>query len=258
MRRIKDSKTRAAAGADKEEGRRLTIVSAPAAASPELSDRPRRRHLHGARQIAHPWGGRPRRGRPWRGRRDRAPRGALLVSAVGLAASARRGRLRRAKPRQARSQNRRTKPAGGGTCAFAAGEPPAEAAVGARRNDHRTPKKSCGVAGPPSGERRRVLMDAVAALAPGSGLIAVACTALGLSRASLHRRQAFRRQPLAAVRPRPTPMRALVAKERQVVLDLLREPRFVDFGSSRSLRQPARPGRLSVLDPHHVSRSRRA
>jgi len=49
----------------------------------------------------------------------------------------------------------------------------------------------------------------------------------GLSRASLHRRQAFRRQPLAAVRPRPTPMRALVAKERQVVLDLLREPRFV-------------------------------
>ena len=72
-------------------------------------------------------------------------------------------------------------------------------------------------------------MDAVAALAPGSGLIAVACTALGLSRASLHRRQAFRRQPLAAVRPRPTPMRALVAKERQVVLDLLREPRFVDL-----------------------------
>ena len=46
--------------------------------------------------------------------------------------------------------------------------------------------------GPPSFERRRVLMDAVAALAPGSGLIAAACTALGLSRASLHRRQAFR------------------------------------------------------------------
>ena len=32
-----------------------------------------------------------------------------------------------------------------------------------------------------------------------------------------------------AGRPRPTPMRALVAKERQVVLDLLREPRFVDL-----------------------------
>jgi transposase InsO family protein len=66
-------------------------------------------------------------------------------------------------------------------------------------------------------------MDAVAALAPGGGLIAAACTALGLSRASLHRRQAFRRQPLAAVRPRPTPRRALVAKERKVVIDLLRD-----------------------------------
>src|SRR5208283_2679535 len=69
---------------------------------------------------------------------------ALLVSAVGLAASACRRRLRRAEPGQARPQNRRTKPAGGGTCAIAAGEPPAEAAVGARRNDHRTPKKPSG------------------------------------------------------------------------------------------------------------------
>src|SRR5208337_5216478 len=43
MPQIKDSKTLAAAGADKEEGRRPTIVSAPAAASPELSGRPRRR-----------------------------------------------------------------------------------------------------------------------------------------------------------------------------------------------------------------------
>lgn len=40
---IKDSKTLVAAGADKEEGRRPTIVSAPDAASPELLDRPRRR-----------------------------------------------------------------------------------------------------------------------------------------------------------------------------------------------------------------------
>ena len=43
MPRIKDRKTLAAAGADKEDGRRPTIVSAPAAASPELLDRPRRR-----------------------------------------------------------------------------------------------------------------------------------------------------------------------------------------------------------------------
>ena len=72
-------------------------------------------------------------------------------------------------------------------------------------------------------------MDAVVAVTPGSGLIAAACAALGLSRASLHRRQFLRRQPQAAVRPRPTPTRALVAKERRGVIDLLREPRFVDL-----------------------------
>jgi transposase-like protein len=43
MPQIKDSKTLAAGGADKVEGRRPTIVSAPPAASPELLDRPRRR-----------------------------------------------------------------------------------------------------------------------------------------------------------------------------------------------------------------------
>jgi transposase len=40
---INDEKTLAAAGAGTEEGRGPTIVSAPAAASPELLDRPRRR-----------------------------------------------------------------------------------------------------------------------------------------------------------------------------------------------------------------------
>ena len=40
---IKDSKTLAAAGTEMEDGRRPPIVSAPAAASPEFSDRPRRR-----------------------------------------------------------------------------------------------------------------------------------------------------------------------------------------------------------------------
>ena len=40
---IKDSKTLAAAGTEMEDGRRPPIVSAPAAASPEFLDRPRRR-----------------------------------------------------------------------------------------------------------------------------------------------------------------------------------------------------------------------
>ena len=71
-------------------------------------------------------------------------------------------------------------------------------------------------------------MDAVATLAPEPGVIAAACAALGLSRASFHRRRAAAARPPVAVRPRPKPARALAASERQGVIDLLREPRFVD------------------------------
>jgi len=68
-------------------------------------------------------------------------------------------------------------------------------------------------------------MDTLIALAPGSGIIAASCAALGISRASLHRRQ----QPARAARPRVKSRRALDGNERQAVLDLLREPRFVDL-----------------------------
>ncbi len=71
-------------------------------------------------------------------------------------------------------------------------------------------------------------MDAVAALPPGGGLIGAACGALGLSRASFHRRTATARRPRAPIPPRPRPARALAAPERQAVLELMREPRFVD------------------------------
>ena len=71
-------------------------------------------------------------------------------------------------------------------------------------------------------------MDALAALAPGGGMIAASCAALGVSRASLHRRK----QPARAARPRAKSWRALDGNERQAVLDLLREPRFVDFASA--------------------------
>jgi len=87
-------------------------------------------------------------------------------------------------------------------------------------------------------------MDAVAGLAPGSGLIAAAAQLWGCPAPAFIVRQAFRRQPLAAVRPRPTPMRALVAKERQVVLDLLREPRFVIWLQPKST--PACSTRASI------------
>lgn len=74
-----------------------------------------------------------------------------------------------------------------------------------------------------------MLMDAVESLPPGGGLIAACCTALGLSRASLYRRQDSRRKPLTPSRPRPTPPRALTPSEHQTVLDVLREPRFADL-----------------------------
>jgi putative transposase len=71
-------------------------------------------------------------------------------------------------------------------------------------------------------------MDAVAALPPGGGLTGAACRALGLARASFHRRTAAARRPPAPKRPRPAPDRALTAAERLAVLDLMRGERFVD------------------------------
>lgn len=72
-------------------------------------------------------------------------------------------------------------------------------------------------------------MEAVVALAPASGLTAGACAALGLSRASVHRHRTRqdRPHPIPA-QPRPKPKRALTEEQRELVLALLREPRFVD------------------------------
>ena len=72
-------------------------------------------------------------------------------------------------------------------------------------------------------------MEAIVALAPASGLTAGACAALGLSRASVHRHRTRqdRPHPIPA-QPRPKPKRALTEEQRELVLALLREPRFVD------------------------------
>jgi putative transposase len=73
------------------------------------------------------------------------------------------------------------------------------------------------------------MMDALATLEPKSGIIAAACDALGVSRATFHRRQAAAARPPAARRSRPTPARALPCIERRSVIDLMREPHFVDL-----------------------------
>ena len=72
-------------------------------------------------------------------------------------------------------------------------------------------------------------MDSLLASPPAQVPIRDACAALGLSRASLHRRQRQHAMPPAAPSPRPSPPRALDAAQRKVVLDLLRQPRFADL-----------------------------
>jgi transposase InsO family protein len=72
-------------------------------------------------------------------------------------------------------------------------------------------------------------MDAVIALTPGGGLGTAACAAFGVSRASVHRRRArLGRLPVLPT-SRPKPQRSLTARQRLIVLDLLRMPHFVDL-----------------------------
>ena len=56
--------------------------------------------------------------------------------------------------------------------------------------------------------------------------VAPTCDALGLSRATFYRNRAPMYGPMAR---RPSPPRRLPDAERQVVLDVLHEPRFVDL-----------------------------
>jgi putative transposase len=64
---------------------------------------------------------------------------------------------------------------------------------------------------------------------PLRGAVSATCGALGLSRSSLRRScQRLIQRPAPAL-PRPSPPRALPAEPRQIVLDLLRSPRFADL-----------------------------
>ena len=69
---------------------------------------------------------------------------------------------------------------------------------------------------------------AVVALAPVSRMTTAACAALGVSRATVHRRRAGLAAPRATPRPRPPPARALSVPQRQAVLDVLHSPEFAD------------------------------
>ena len=71
-------------------------------------------------------------------------------------------------------------------------------------------------------------MEAVVSL-PADGGLTAACDALGVVRATVYRHRARRAGPMAPSPSRPRPPRALTPEERQMVLDLLREPRFADL-----------------------------
>ena len=72
-------------------------------------------------------------------------------------------------------------------------------------------------------------MDAVIALPPASGITTSACAVLGVSRASVHRQRTRLTRPPTEPKPRPSPPRALPPAQRQIVLEMLREPRFADL-----------------------------
>jgi len=70
-------------------------------------------------------------------------------------------------------------------------------------------------------------MTAVEEHTPEIGTSA-ACKALGVPRSTAYRQRQAKREPPRAQKPRPVPARALSAKERQEVLDVLHSDRFVD------------------------------
>ena len=72
------------------------------------------------------------------------------------------------------------------------------------------------------------MMAAASALPSGSGLTSAVCSALSLSRASVHRHRSALTAPPRAGKPRPPSARALPENERDQVLAQLRAPRFAD------------------------------
>src|ERR1019366_223031 len=153
--------------------------------------------VHRAGQAEDTGGDRSRTRR--RHRRHPAPGRPIFLDPERLARIARRWRARRADGGQTKAEARPPQSDGGGTGAGQTGECAAAAQAGARRDDHLDPKKSCGLVGSAAGDRqrRRIMIDAVVALAPTPP-------------------------------PRPKPRRARDAAECQTVLTLLPAPRFAD------------------------------
>ena len=72
------------------------------------------------------------------------------------------------------------------------------------------------------------MMNAIAVLPSKSRMVAASSAALGVSRASLHRRITRQKHSAGRPRRRPKPQRALSQPEHQALPDVLRSPRFAD------------------------------
>jgi transposase InsO family protein len=92
-----------------------------------------------------------------------------------------------------------------------------------------------------------------------------ACAALGVPRASLYRHRVLARVPLTERPKRRGPPRTLATAEQQIVLDLLRQPRFVDLAPAEVYATLLDEGiyhcsirtMYRVLDAHQEVRERR-
>lgn len=85
-------------------------------------------------------------------------------------------------------------------------------------------------------------MRATEQLASDLDNVSQACTALGVARSVLYRRR--RPRIVRQGRPRPVPARALSAHERQAVLDVLHEERFVDLAPPQVYAELLEEGRF--------------
>ncbi len=87
---------------------------------------------------------------------------------------------------------------------------------------------AAGRVGPGVRQQRQIVMAAVVALIPGSGLSTAVCAALAVSRASVQRHRKALTAPQRATKPWPPVARALPEYERYRVLAHLHTPRFAD------------------------------
>src|SRR4051812_12865170 len=155
----KVAETKAAAGAGTEEGRRPTVVPAPAAANPELSDRPKRRTFTAGEKLrileetdraagTGDIGAILRREglysttlTDWRRPRAAGTPCALTPAPPRRPPPARGRPLWSPAPGPARPEGEPASSADGRAGQGAAGKRPAPATPGARRGNHRPPKK---------------------------------------------------------------------------------------------------------------------